>query len=105
MIEILFDIKHGLKDLDVDGSRQRLLYGAFIAGNPQFLELTAQRVESYWNCYYRHSYRRDEYPGFALLSSLRRAAAVAALIRWLEGSPGDHDSRELGIPDTSDPLI
>ena len=63
------------------GGGKAVLYGAFIAANPQFLELTAQRVESYWNCYYRHSFRRDEYPGFALIASLRCAAAAVAAMR------------------------
>jgi hypothetical protein len=57
-------------------------YGNFVAENPAFFHLTAQRVTSYWNCYNRFRYpvrlpapdsKFDEYPGFSLISALRSA--------------------------------
>jgi hypothetical protein len=76
VVEILVEIREGLNELDVSGSRQRMQFGTFIAENPAFFNLTVDRVESYWNCYYRHRYpARSEYPGFLLLRSLRSAAA------------------------------
>ncbi len=75
VIEIILAIRDALSDLDVPGSTQQALYGRFLAENPAFLELTSQRVASYWNCYYRsHYFIRADYPGFRLLSSLRAAA-------------------------------
>ena len=76
VVEILLDIRNGLRDLDVKGSPQRVQYGAFVARNPAFVDLMAQRVVSYWNCYYRDRYPAlADYPGVALVSSLRRAGA------------------------------
>jgi len=77
VVEIVLDIQTGLAELDVEGSPERRRYGAFVADNPAFVELTAQRVASYWDCYYRYRYpRRADYPGFTLLSSLRAAGAA-----------------------------
>lgn len=44
VVEILIDIQEALKELDAEGSPQRLQYGTFVADNPAFVELTAQRV-------------------------------------------------------------
>jgi len=76
VLEIVIDIRDALTDLDVLGSSQQMRFGAFIAENPAFFELTSQRVMSYWNCYYRDR-QRSTYPGFSLLSSLRTAAEQA----------------------------
>lgn len=76
VLEIVVEIRDALTDLDVQGSTQQMRFGAFIAENPAFLELTSQRVMSYWNCYYRDRLR-STYPGFSLLSSLRNAAEQA----------------------------
>jgi hypothetical protein len=73
--EILGDIREGLVDLDVRGSEQRRRFGRFVAENPSFFDLIRQRVASYWNCYYQSTYRRSDYPGFLLVSSLESAAA------------------------------
>ena len=70
--------QRALRELDVEGSEQRTQYGAFVVENPGFFELTAQRVISYWNAYYRYEPPypdRANYPGFPLVSSLRGAAA------------------------------
>lgn len=76
VVEILLDIQEALRELDVEDSPQRHQYGTFVADNPAFVDLTAQRVLSYWNCYYRYAYpEREDYPGFSLISSLRRAGA------------------------------
>ena len=76
VLEIVADIREGLSDLDVPGSSQRAQYAVFVAANPGFLDLTSSRVVSYWNCYYRFEYPQlSEYPGFQLISSLRRAPA------------------------------
>ena len=43
-------------------------YAAFIRENPDYFERTRQRVESYWNCYYRWVYSdRANYPAFEVL--------------------------------------
>lgn len=44
----------------------RPLYREFLQANPEFFTQTAQRVESYWDCYYR-IYPRDQYGGFKVL--------------------------------------
>jgi hypothetical protein len=79
VIEIVVAIRDALSDLDVPGSTQQALYGRFLVENPAFLELTSQRVASYWDCYYRSRYFiRADYPGFMLLSSLQAAALQQA---------------------------
>jgi hypothetical protein len=76
VVEILVDIQAGLSDLDRVGSDQHAQYGRFARDNAAFIDLTAQRATSYWNCYYRqHFPNRADYPGFALIESLKRAAA------------------------------
>lgn len=47
------------------------VYREFINGNPAFLDLTEQRIVSYWDCYYRDE-SRDEYIGFKILDFFRR---------------------------------
>jgi hypothetical protein len=41
-------------------------YREFLQANPRFLARTAQRVASYWDCYYR-GHKKDEYAGFQVL--------------------------------------
>src|SRR5262245_29648517 len=80
VVELLIDIHEGLGGFDVEGSPQRLQYGRFVAANPDFLDLTARRVTSYWNCYYRGSYPdRTTYPGFQLIVGLRRAGTEQSI--------------------------
>jgi hypothetical protein len=68
VVEILLDIQEGLKDLDLRDSPQHREYGAFVANNPAFLDLTSQRVASYWACYHGSTYPdRQDYPGSRLL--------------------------------------
>jgi hypothetical protein len=58
VVEILRVIEANLGNLD------KALYVEFLRANPDFLALTEQRVISYWDCYYRFSCRKEEYPGF-----------------------------------------
>lgn len=77
-------------DLATPGSPDCRRYGAFVRANPSYFEKTAQRVRSYWNCYYRHygiTYAagvgideplppsKQRYPGYLLIDQLRAAAA------------------------------
>ncbi|GCD97907.1 hypothetical protein [Embleya hyalina] len=78
VVEIQRAIRDGLVDIDVPGTPQHDVYGTFLAANPRFLELTSQRVASYWDCYYRNKYPRKYYPGSIILESLRNAARRAA---------------------------
>jgi hypothetical protein len=61
VIEILFVIHKNLLNLNTS------LYEQFLRMNPGFLAITEQRVISYWNCYHRWNYTRDEYIGFEVL--------------------------------------
>jgi hypothetical protein len=75
--EIIVAIREGLADLDRPGTSQHAAYGQFLVRNPDFLALTGQRVDSYWDCYYRAVYReRSSYPGYVLLGSFRSAASA-----------------------------
>jgi hypothetical protein len=75
VVEIAVEIRERLGDLDVVGSARRKQYGEFARANAPFVDLTARRVVSYWNEYYRDRYPTlDEYPGSALIASLRQAA-------------------------------
>jgi len=65
VVEILDDIRKELKALDV------AQYESFLRANTEFLARTEQRSISYWNCYYRHRYSREEYPGYQLMSWFR----------------------------------
>lgn len=49
-------------------------YGAFLRENPEFLELTGQRVASYWDCYWRWRFSRDDYVGFRVMKRLKAMA-------------------------------
>lgn len=49
------------------------LYREFLQENPKFLALTAQRVTSYWDRYYR-VHNKDEYAGFRVLDFFRSKA-------------------------------
>ena len=75
VVEILVVIQDALHALDEPGSRTRETYGRFIAQNPEFLDVTRQRVASYWNCYYHQRFAQQAYPGFVLIASLEAAAA------------------------------
>lgn len=76
VVEIVADIKRRLSDLESPGSNERAQYARFVNENPAFMTLTAARVASYWDCYYRRSYPRlSDYPAFQLLASLQHVGA------------------------------
>ena len=67
VVEILRVIQENLTYLET--SR----YADFVRANPDFLNLTEQRVVSYWDCYYR-SIQKESYPGFLILDFLKSTA-------------------------------
>jgi hypothetical protein len=74
VVQIIEVIAAALPQLTVPGSQQRALYGRFAAENAAFIDLTAARVASYWDAYYRGWYRSlNDYPGRALIDALRAA--------------------------------
>ena len=68
VIEIIDQIDTALDERDGP------IYGAFLRENPRFFELTGQRVASYWDCYWRGRYSRDEYVGFRVMKRLEAMA-------------------------------
>ena len=64
-------------------------YADFVRANPEFLELTDKRVNSYWDCYYR-SISKKEYPGFLVLDFLKSLAKKWGINSktWALESPG-----------------
>jgi hypothetical protein len=57
---------------------QQQSYVRFLAENPSFIELTRQRTISYWNCYFRMTWRaKPDHVGFRILEAL----GVAPLAR------------------------
>lgn len=74
VVEILNVVYRSLPALDT------AIYGEFIQNNPKFLDLTSQRVASYWNCYYPNE-TRQEYVGYKILEffrGLRHSAGTIA---------------------------
>jgi hypothetical protein len=65
VVEILELIDRNLDSFDPE------IYSEFVTYNPKFIELTAQRIESYWDCYYRRRTNRAEYVGFRILRYLQ----------------------------------
>ncbi len=75
--DILLDIRTGLVEVDVPGTRMHAVYGEFGAANPEFITLTRQRVASYWNCYHRNLWAdRAHYPGTTVIESVMAAAGL-----------------------------
>jgi len=68
VVEILFAIQSNVSALDAS------IYRRFVKENPEFMEKTRQRMISYWDCYYRRDYRRDEYIGLKLFSHFKALA-------------------------------
>jgi hypothetical protein len=64
VIEILRVIQENLTYLETS------IYADFVRANPELLQLTEQRVVSYWHCYYR-SIKKEGYPGFLILDFLK----------------------------------
>lgn len=62
VVEIQQIISSHLEQLDTS------IFVNFIFNNKKFYELTRQRVQSYWNCYYHASYpKKEDYPGFKVI--------------------------------------
>lgn len=70
VVEILQVIHENLIYLDTS------VYAEFLRSNPEFLNLTEQRVLSYWDCYYR-SIKKQEYPGSLILDYFKSIAKRA----------------------------
>lgn len=62
---------------DLDSARSRL-YGQFTRDNPRFVDLTASRVASYWDAYFRSRSDLDQHPGHLIIQWLRSAAKQTA---------------------------
>jgi hypothetical protein len=41
------------------------------ADNPEFFKKTEERIQSYWNCYYKRTILKKDYPGFQILLALK----------------------------------
>jgi hypothetical protein len=78
VVEIVTDIRAALDRIDHGPTPRQRLYGRFVSDNRPFVELTRQRVASYWHEYYRFEYNRRGpgplYPGYEVLQLLDRAA-------------------------------
>ena len=68
VIEILGTIRDNLDLLDAK------IYGEFLIHNPAFYRKTKERVQSYWNCYYRGENKKD-YAGFQIMEFFDRLNA------------------------------
>jgi hypothetical protein len=84
VVEILEVIDTRLRDLLDRSSLLRQRYADFVEANPAFIDLTRQRVVSYWNCYYRNRWPRalrlnpnyTDYPGFRLMELIRDLGGI-----------------------------
>jgi hypothetical protein len=66
--EIVEDLVEGFAYLNDISSDAAQAVGAVIAENAGYVQLTAARAASYWDCYYRTRYRRwPDYPSARLL--------------------------------------
>ncbi|WP_118178621.1 hypothetical protein [Paraburkholderia phosphatilytica] len=72
VIEILGAVEANLPSMD------QSTYGVFFRENPQFFQVTSDRMISYWDCYYRWLYKRkSDYVGFRLFDRFREWSAAA----------------------------
>jgi hypothetical protein len=91
VLPILRFIRRELTDLDEPDTEQHLLYGRFAAENPAFLNLTAQRVASYWDCYFRdRNSSFAHHPGTTLIASLRAAARTYMTLQDTPAAVANH---------------
>jgi len=44
--------------------------------NPRFFRKTEQRVQSYWNCYYKRTTRKADYVGFQILQTINQKSSI-----------------------------
>lgn len=67
VIEIIEAVESGIKDEDV------FLYKKFIDENPIFWEKTKARIISYWNEYYRKSFKyKHDYPAMKIVRIIEK---------------------------------
>ena len=65
VVEILEAIHNNLSSLD------STVYAAFLKENISFWDTTKQRVMSYWDCYYRRTWKHlEDYVGFRIIEHL-----------------------------------
>jgi hypothetical protein len=78
VVEIIVDLEQGLRTLGDPRSAAASVYREVLRDNPEYLRLTAQRVASYWDCYYRGRYPDiDDYPAHTQLRKLELLARAA----------------------------
>jgi hypothetical protein len=66
VIEILTVIKENLSPAKLDNLIR------FNVDNPEFFKITEERVQSYWDCYYKYSIpQKKDYVGFQILKTLK----------------------------------
>ena len=98
VLPILTLIRRELTDLDEPDTKQHLLYGRFAAENPAFLNLTAQRVASYWDCYFRNRHSSFiHHPGTTLIASLRAAARTYVTLPATPAAVGEPSGLIVGV--------
>jgi hypothetical protein len=61
VVEIIESIQINISSFPKDG------FAEFLENNGEYSEVLRQRIISYWNCYYRHTYPKfSDYPGFTV---------------------------------------
>lgn len=77
VVEIVEIIRRELVTDTIPATVHHAIYGRFAAENPAFVALTAQRVASYWDCYFRNRYPSiQEHPGTVMVDALRPAGSA-----------------------------
>ena len=87
VVEILEVIDSRLREQLERSGVLRQHYMAFVRANPGFIELTRQRVLSYWDCYYRSRWPKSlrlrpnytDYPGFRVMELIGQLPSVDRL--------------------------
>ena len=69
-----------LERLTAQSSFSAPAYRQFVDANSAFIELTQQRAISYWDCYYRRDFARDDYPAIVALDLLRQGHGQSDLL-------------------------
>jgi hypothetical protein len=79
VVEIIQHIQNNFSDLN------KMNLTKFINENPEFWDLTKNRIISYWDCYYRKKFNgqitgftRQEYPGFRLVDRVENEIKTKA---------------------------
>jgi hypothetical protein len=88
---------HRVIEPNVDGLGQS--YVRFVAENPAFMQLTRQRVISYWDCYFRGATRIQDHVAFRILEAL----GSGRLSAWAADDAARPDDAHHGL--TSDRIL